>query len=139
MVFVKANGKDILEKWLDDEGAGAEEALDAMIKRLSPLRREVWGSRFVHKIEGQKDIYELIISTGDKQYRPLGCFGPGQREFTILIGASKKGGRKRRPMRWDPPNALKTAKKRCKLVINNRGLLREYQTRTGSTKKTSSE
>ena len=43
-VFVKpVSGHDALEKWLDDEGVDVEEALDAMIKRLSVMRENCGG------------------------------------------------------------------------------------------------
>ena len=138
-VFVGARGRDAFEKWLDEEGTEVEEALSAMVKRLSNLRRELWARPFVAKLHGYEDVYEIIISTKDKEYRPLGCFGPGEQVFTILIGASKKGGRKRGPIVWDPPSAPETAEKRRKLVYQDRGYLRGYQPRTRSTKKEPSE
>jgi hypothetical protein len=39
----------------------------------------------------------------DKQYRILGFFGPGRNDFTMLIGASKKGSS------YDPQSTLESA------------------------------
>ena len=52
-----------------------------------------WPLQYVSAYVGRPGIYELIISCGGVQYRPLGCYGPKPREFTLLIGAIEKGGR----------------------------------------------
>lgn len=82
---------------------------------------KTWGRPYFSGLGGQKNIYEIIVKTKDRQYRPLGCFGPGPQIFTILIGASKK------QRIWSPPSAIETAIKRRKLIFENRRYLGEYQ------------
>lgn len=119
-VFVKLNGRDTFEDWIVAQGADAEEKIRAMIRRLSVTRR--WGRPFFDSLHGHEGIHEIIVKGKDKQYRPLGCFGPGPQTFTILIGASKKG------RIWNPSNAKKTAEKRRKLVFySDRECLNEYR------------
>jgi hypothetical protein len=130
-VFIKANGRDAFEEWIEDQNAEAEESIRAMIRRLSNTRFELWGRPLTAQLRGHQDIYEILVPTKDKQYRPLGCFGPGPQVFTLLVGASKKGNV------WTPPNARETADKRCKLVYKDWGrYTREYQPRPRGSKKT---
>ena len=118
-VFVKSNGSDAFKEWLVSQDEDAEEKIRATIKLLSVTR--LWSRPHFAKLYGHNNIYEIIIKGKDKQYRPLGCFGPGPQIFTLLIGASKKG------KVWTPANAKTTAEKRCKLVYNNRRYLNDYR------------
>jgi len=52
-----------------------------------------WPLQYVSAYRGYPDLYELRIKSGGVQYRPLGCYGPGNRVFTLLIGAIEKGGK----------------------------------------------
>lgn len=54
------------------------------------------------------------------QYRPLGFFGPNRHEYTILIGASKKG------KIWTPADACRGALNRMAIVLSDRRRIREY-------------
>jgi hypothetical protein len=45
------------------------------------------------------------------QYRPLGFFGPTRLEYTILVGASKKGAN------YDPRDAIEMALRRRAEVV----------------------
>jgi hypothetical protein len=42
---------------------------------------------------GYKDIWEIRAGSGGVEYRPLGCYGPGRRVFTLLIGTIEKDGK----------------------------------------------
>lgn len=118
-VFVRLNGRDTFEEWITSLDVDAQERIRAMIRRLSVMKR--WERPYFAPLRGYKNIYEIIVKTKDRQYRPLGCFGPGPQVFTLLIGASKK------EKIWSPPNARKTAEKRCKLIFRDRRYLNEYQ------------
>ncbi len=56
-----------------------------------------------------RELGELRFKA-DKQYRILGFFGPARSDFTLLVGASKKGNN------YDPRNALQTALERMREV-----------------------
>lgn len=118
-VFVRLNGRDTFEEWITSIDVDAQERIRAMIRRLSVMRR--WERPHFAALRGHKNIYEIIVKTKDRQYRPLGCFGPGPQIFTLLIGASKKG------RVWSPANAKKTAEKRRQLIYKDRRYLDEYQ------------
>jgi hypothetical protein len=52
----------------------------------------VWPPAYVSDC-GVEDILEIRVKSGNVQYRPLGCYGPNRRVFTIVIGAIEKGGK----------------------------------------------
>jgi hypothetical protein len=79
--------------------------------------------------KNNKNIWEIRFSVNNKEYRPLGYFGPDKQMFTILIGTSKKGGRSRRTTTiWQPANAIKTAEERLK-IVNSKRCFCEYKRR----------
>jgi hypothetical protein len=51
-----------------------------------------WPLAYISAYVGYPDIYELRIKNNGVEYRPLGCYGPGHRVFTLLIGSIEKGG-----------------------------------------------
>lgn len=118
-VFISLNGRDTFHEWITSLDADSEEKVRATIKLLSVSK--VWGRPHFAKLHGWDNLYEIIIKGKDKQYRPLGCYGPGPQIFTLLIGASKKS------KIWTPSNAIKTADKRRKLVFTNRRYLDDYR------------
>jgi hypothetical protein len=56
--------------------------------------------------KGSDRIYELRVSLMGSQYRLFGCYGPGNRKFTFLIGAVEKGNR------LEPKECITIAEKR---------------------------
>lgn len=71
-------------------------------------------------IKGQNGIFEIKFIVQNKQYRPLGCYGPHDNEFTILIGAREIGDR------FTPLNAPMLASKRRIEILNGREGTHEY-------------
>ncbi len=69
---------------------------------------------------GYADIYELKWIHNNIQYRPLGCFGPGDKEFTLLIGAKEKGDR------LEPIRAPEIAVRRRKLIHQDRRYIDDF-------------
>lgn len=125
-VFLNEKGIDVIGKWL----AGLPPRDRAKIKvRLSYLKKtKKWGSKLVKKLQGKKfdPIYEVRISGRNVEYRPLGFYGPGEQDFTLVIGARKKSGKRKKPS-WEPTNARETAKKRYELIqTDNNKYIGEY-------------
>jgi|GEM_PF-1630371 len=121
-VFVKENGVDAFEEWMEEvRKADVEgyEQIRAMIRRLSNTKK--WDRPFFSMLKGCEHICEIIVKTKDKQYRPLGCHGPGPQTFTLLVGASKK------QKIWTPQNAKETARRRRKLAFGDRRYVDDYQ------------
>jgi hypothetical protein len=69
----------------------AQAKLDVIIVSLQSF--PVWPPQYISALKGYPDIFEIRAGSCGVQYRPLGCYGPGYREFTILIGSIEKGGK----------------------------------------------
>jgi hypothetical protein len=90
-------------------------------KRISYLAiTRIWIKKYAEKLKGYENIIEIKIRYHNIQYRPLGCCGPGTREFTLLIPAREVGSE------FEPRHAPKTAQKRCKLIHQNRKYVDGY-------------
>ncbi len=116
-VFISSSGVDVFAKWLNTLPDKDQAKIDARIRHLEitkTLERPLTG-----KLKSYPNLYEIIVSSGKIQYRPIGCYGPKDREFTILIGAIKKG------RKFKPKDALNTAYKRSK-QINKEEHTNEY-------------
>jgi hypothetical protein len=89
--FLSARGENLIHQWLNSRnGAGGAKAkIQARIFALqgSP----VFPDQFFSAYKGWDDIYELKVVFGGIQYRPFGCYGPGRRKFTLLVGGIEKG------------------------------------------------
>ncbi len=109
--YVSSAGHNEIKEWLDSLSKTAKAEINAMILAQRPslrLERPVWG-----QLDG--GLVELRVKVENVQYRPIGCYGPGRRrEFTFLVGATKKAGKSRRKedTQWDPRNALDLAGRR---------------------------
>src|SRR4029079_9763782 len=109
-----------IREWIDAQTVKAGVKIDTRIQYLEVTK--VWDSKYCKKLSGHDEIYELRIVFNNIQYRPLGCMGPKDGEFTILIGAIEKG-------RFIPPDAPSTAEARRKLVFEDRRYLHEHEYR----------
>ena len=99
-------GRDTFQRWLEKEidrgqRKGVETAIKTTLRFLRFSRRELW--REPHFKWLSDGIGEIRSDYGNVEYRPLGCQGPYWDQFTILIGAFKKG------RVWTPHDARKTA------------------------------
>lgn len=71
-------------------------AFDAEVNYLRKVGREDWRRPRAAKLtRGKKtdfrDYYEIRFMADNVQQRPIGYFGPGKNDFTILIWAHEKG------------------------------------------------
>jgi hypothetical protein len=115
--YNKASGRDAFEDWLQDQTALGEEGIRTLLRRMS--NTETWIRPYFGNLHGKKynKIKEIILKS-DKQYRVLGCFGPGPQTFTILIGSTKES--QHGKTIWNPHDAPDTAEKRRKLVFEDK-------------------
>jgi hypothetical protein len=104
--YLSASGRNEIHDWLNRLPPASKATLTVLIQNLEAS--PTLGEPYMKKMKEHADLYELRAKADNIQYRPLCCYGPGRREVTILIGASKKGNT------WDPPAALKTATARMK-------------------------
>src|SRR5579884_2960212 len=115
MSLADHQGRDIFERWLEKEvdrgqRKGVETAIRTTLRFLRFSRKELW--REPH-FKWFSEIGEIRSDFGNVEYRPLGCNGPEPDQFTIVIGAYKKG------KVWTPANARKTAEDRRKELLRN--------------------
>jgi len=106
MSMVDNRGRDTFQRWLDKDvdigqRKGVETAIKTTLRFLRFSRRDLWKEPHFKWLSG--GVGEVRSDFGNVEYRPLGCNGPGPTEFTILIGAFKKG------RVWTPQDARKTA------------------------------
>lgn len=116
--FITERGISVIQKWLDGLPKTAQADIDERIRFLSVTG--FWYRPYAAKLKGYDEIWEIRIRSGKVQYRPLGCFGPGEKVFSLLFGAIEKGSR------FEPKDAPKTAEIRKLLIYENEGYLDEY-------------
>lgn len=84
---------------------------DTVLEYLAQREWHEWGRPEYAPLTGKSaGLGELRFDFGKVEYRPIGCFGPARSDFTILIGATKKG------KNYDPRNALDTALERKRFI-----------------------
>jgi hypothetical protein len=108
--YVSATGRDMVDDWYGRQRDDVRAAVDVVIEYLVQRPRSEWiRPRFDLLAGKMRDVGEIRFKV-DKQYRLLGFFGPQRSDFTLLIGASKKGSI------YDPKDTLDTALKRMSEV-----------------------
>jgi hypothetical protein len=115
--YLDRDGDNPIRKWIDRLPKKASSKVDAWILILEGIA--VWPPQYISALKGCKGIYELRIVQNGVQYRPLGCLGPGKREFTILLGAVEKG--------HLPPSFCEVAQSRRQTILSDRRRTCEHQ------------
>jgi hypothetical protein len=109
--YVSASGRPVVRDWYDDQIDDVRAKFDTVLEYLVVRRRNEWGRPEFAPLSGKHSgLGELRFDFGKLEYRPIGCFGPNRSDFTILIGATKKG------KNYEPRNALDTALERRDFV-----------------------
>jgi len=128
----KDANKDVFEEWMAEQDIEAQEKIRARLDMMSITK--TWDRPYFGNLGDH--IHEVIVECKNKQYRPLGCFGVGH-VFILLIGATKTGGLRRGSTKWDPPDAIATARSRKELVKTDGRYIGDYRPRERRTKTTS--
>src|SRR5689334_15184976 len=91
--YVSPSGRDLIAKWYESQSADAQAALDTVLEYLGQRARVEWRRPEFDLLSGPRYrvLGELRFEVANVQYRPLGFFGPARAQFTILVGATKKG------------------------------------------------
>ena len=101
--YVSPSGRDMIDDWYSRQSEDVQAAVEVALEYLIQRPRQEWRRPEFDLLSGKlREIGEIRLKV-DKQYRILGFFGPSRSDFTLLIGASKKGNQ------YDPRNALETA------------------------------
>lgn len=121
-VYLDGRGSDVIREWIKDVKMPpkAVAKMDTIIGHLQVTKKEHWHPTQIKPYTGSPGIFELRFSFKNVEYRPLGCFGPKDGEFTLLIGAIEKD--------WKliPASAPETAIRRCEAVHRGENLTDDY-------------
>ena len=123
--FLNRSGRNEFHEWLEAQGPVVKQRVNALIRNLEKLDRvfrrdDKVGLLRKPPCNGEK-LIELIIKVKKVQYRPIGWYGPENREVTLLRGATEKDNE------LIPRGACDTAIARKKEVINDRGRICEHR------------
>lgn len=109
-VFISPTGSNSVQKEIDAQDEAVIQAFKVRIRYLANTPKSDWKKPHALKLQGVTDIYEVRFKANGVQFRPFGYFGPGAKEFTILVWATHKQDI------YDPNDAIKTADTRRKDV-----------------------
>lgn len=108
--YVSATGRSDVQNDIDALDEDVREHFLSRLRYLANTPKIDWHEPQAKKLKGVEDVYEIRFKAGNIQYRPLGWFGPGERDFTILVWAYKKQNV------YTPAEAINTAENRGKLL-----------------------
>ncbi len=96
--------------WYDGVDGRVRAAHDVAVDYLLQREQHEWQKTpYFGPLVPKEGIYEIRIR-GNVQWRLAGYFGPGQKEFTIVLACTHK------QQIYDPPDAKETAVKRKKQI-----------------------
>ena len=102
--YVSARGEAEVPTWYDLQTLKVQATFDQRLRTLQQMEISEWRDPYSKRLKGKCDgLIEIRFLADRVQHRPLGWFGPSQREFTILFCAREIGDR------FDPPNACEVA------------------------------
>lgn len=108
-IYVSPSGRTA-QKEVDEQDAVVVINFKTRLRYLANTPKADWKKPHARKLKGVKDLYEIRFEANNVQHRPLGFFGLGAKEFTILIWATHKQDI------YDPSEAIETAEKRRALI-----------------------
>jgi hypothetical protein len=111
-------GGDV-DSWIAGLPPKARAKLDSIISYME-VTSDWTRTKYFSPIKGHDKIYEIKFLVQNIQYRPLGCYGPGRDEFTLLFGAKEIGDR------FEPLNSPLLASKRRNDIFNGKEGTHEY-------------
>lgn len=84
--------KNFIRDWLQSlDPSVRDDVTDKLRTMLLNMRpRRIWPEKWFSAYRGKDDIYEIRITFKNVQYRPFGCYGPGNWCFTLLGGSIEK-------------------------------------------------
>ena len=107
-----------MTEWVEGLTSEAEDDFHGLLRNLAVTTRRLW-VRPVYGVLGP-DIGEIRFKANNLQHRVFGCFLVEAGQYALLVGATKKG------RGYNPRDAIDTARRRRKLIENDRSQLREY-------------
>ncbi len=109
------DGKDVFRESYDGLPPQARAKLHTTLRHLLERERKDWKRpRYSTLQGGAHGLGEIRIEMLGVQYRPIGFFDIKASEYTVVVGATKKG------KRWDPSNAEELGQQRKAEILANR-------------------
>ncbi len=119
MDYCSEAGNDLIEEWYLDQNPEVRADFDVTLRNLAGSQDWHGLNEFKMLHGKQSGFGEIRFKTRNIQYRPVGRFGPGVREFTLLVGCYKK------QRVYEPPDAFDVAVRRWGLYKQGRATIRE--------------
>lgn len=117
--YVSPAGVNEVAEWYARQNAEVQAGFDRRLHDLRQMAPHEWREPFTKQLEGECDgLVEIRFKAARVQQRPLGFYGPGRMEFTILLCAQEIGDR------FEPRDACAIALRRKHDVLQNPGLAR---------------
>ena len=118
--FLSDRGENIVRTWLAGLPKKVALKIDIRIRHLANIKNLQGEPVYIKPLTGYDGILEIRVVFGRVQYRPLCCYGPGQNDITILIGAIEKGDE------FEPLDAPNIATNRRKSILEKRNRVCDY-------------
>lgn len=90
--YTNESGVDLIDEWLARQSSKVRAKYLERVSGLLDQPQHLWNGTRSKQLHGYEKLIELRFKASDKQYRPIGWFGPEKMQFTVLIGAVEKGG-----------------------------------------------
>lgn len=112
--YVAPNGDAEVYRWHQSQGPNVQGKFDRRLHDLQQMAPAEWRDPFTKQLEGDCDgLVEIRFKADRVQHRPLGFYGPGRLEFTILLFAIERGDR------FEPTDACAIALRRKDEILAN--------------------
>lgn len=116
--YCNANGRDVFDKEYGRQSNDAKSEFRSVLNGLKdqPTIQGWMRPNGFDRLSGKyRQLGKLIFKARKTkvQHRPIGFFGPGEGEFTLLAWASERGDA------WDPPNVRDTALARMNEILKD--------------------
>lgn len=122
--YQSSNGKSDVQETYDSGTDALQAELETALDYLKVRTRDEWRRPKAAKLtrcDEFRDFFEIRCFADNVQQRPIGYFGPGENDFTILIWATEKGN-KLIPAEW-----CKKANRRRKQILEGAAVSKRLQ------------
>jgi len=110
--YVSPQGEEEVTTWYAAQTPTVRAAFDQRLRTLWQMKPQEWRDPYTKVLEGAcEGLVEIRFKADRAQQRPLGFYGPGRMEFTIVLMAREIGDR------FEPKNACEVALARKADVI----------------------
>ncbi len=90
--YISPQGYEEVTRWYVAQSPPVQAAFDQRLRNLSQMSPQEWREPYTKQLEGACDgLVEIRIKADRIQHRPLGFYGPGRMEFTIVLMAREIG------------------------------------------------